>query len=161
MRLSRILGSVIRFMWGHRLHGRTISTSGSSARTLSAIEHSVIITTRLGWLLRTQLIMCAVEPVKSASAITSGGHSGCAMICTDGSASRYIFSSSPVKRSCTSHAPFQAMIFTVVCEATYFARYWSGTKITVSLLRLSTTSTAFDEVQQMSTSAFTSADVLT
>ena len=29
-----------------------------------------------------------VEPVKSASASTSGGHSGCAMICTEGSASR-------------------------------------------------------------------------
>src|SRR6266576_1157406 len=57
-------------MCGHRLHGRTISTSGSSACTLSAIEHSVIITTRLGCLLRTQLIMCAVEPVKSASAST-------------------------------------------------------------------------------------------
>src|SRR5438105_10656584 len=148
-------------MCGQRLQGRTISTSGSSALMLSAIEHSVIITTRLGWVLRTQLIMCAVEPVKSASAITSGGHSGCAMICTDGSASRYILSSAPVKRSCTSQAPFQAMMRTLVCDATYLARYWSGTKITVSRPRLSTTSTAFDEVQQMSTSAFTSAEVLT
>ena len=60
------------------------STSGSSACTLSAIEHSVTITTRLGLFLRTQSIMCAVEPVKSDAAITSGGHSGCAMICTDG-----------------------------------------------------------------------------
>src|SRR6266404_9770521 len=77
-------------MCGHRLHGRTISTSGISAWTLSAIEHSVIITTRLGRLLRTQLIMCAVEPVKSASASTSGGHSGCAMICTDGSEERRV-----------------------------------------------------------------------
>src|SRR6266850_650169 len=122
MRLSRILGSVIRFMCGHRLHGRTISTSGSSAWTLSAIEHSVIITTRLGRLVRN---------------------------------------SSPVKRSCTSQAPFQAMIFTLVFEATYFARYWSGRKITVGALRLSTTCTALDDVQQMSISAFTSADVLT
>src|ERR1700733_15301536 len=148
-------------MCGHRLHGRTISTSGSSAWTLSAIEHSVIITTRLGCVLRTQLIMCAVEPVKSASASTSGGHSGCAMICTEGSASRYERNSSPVKRSCTSQAPFQAMIFALVFEATYFARYWSGRKITVGAPRLSTTSTALDEVQQMSTSAFTSAEVLT
>src|ERR1700748_341062 len=53
------------------------------------------------------------------------------------------------------------MIFTLVCDATYFARYWSGTKITVGTLRLSTTCTALDEVQQMSTSAFTSAEVLT
>src|ERR1700722_15049440 len=71
-RVSRILGNVIRFMCGHRLHGRTISTSGSSAWTLSAIEHSVIITNRLGCLSRIQLIMCAVEPVKSASATPAG-----------------------------------------------------------------------------------------
>ena len=105
--------------------------------------------------------MCAVEPVKSASAITSGGHSGCAMICTDGSLARTSLSSSPVKRSCTSQWPFQAMIFTLVCEATYFARYSSGRKITRSAPRLSTTCTAFDDVQQMSLSAFTSAEVLT
>ena len=53
------------------------------------------------------------------------------------------------------------MIFTPVFEATYFARYWSGRKITVGAPRLSTTCTALDEVQQMSTSAFTSAEVLT
>ena len=33
--------------------------------------------------------------------------------------------------------------------------------MTSGALRLSTTATAFDEVQQMSTSAFTSAEVLT
>src|SRR5260221_424170 len=53
------------------------------------------------------------------------------------------------------------MIFTLVFEATYFARYWSGRKITVGAFRLSTTSTALEEVQQISTSAFTSAEVLT
>ena len=53
------------------------------------------------------------------------------------------------------------MIFTLVCEATYFARYWSGTKITLSTPRLSTTCKAFDDVQVMSLSAFTSAEVLT
>src|SRR6201999_3916069 len=37
-RLSKIFGSVIRFMCGHKLHGRIISISGSSAWTLSAIE---------------------------------------------------------------------------------------------------------------------------
>ena len=66
-----------------------------------------------------------------------------------------------MKRSCTSQAPCQEMIFTLVCPATYFARYWSGRKMTVSLPRLSTTSRAFEEVQQMSISAFTSAEVLT
>jgi hypothetical protein len=83
------------------------------------------------------------------------------MICTEGSASRYARNSSPVKRSCTSQAPFQAIIFTFVLEATYLARYWSGRKITVGALRLSTTCTALEEVQQISISAFTSADVLT
>ena len=41
------------------------------------------------------------------------------------------------------------------------ARNWSGSMITVGASRLSTTCTALDEVQQMSTSAFTSAEVLT
>jgi hypothetical protein len=53
------------------------------------------------------------------------------------------------------------MIFTLVWDATHLARYWSGRNITVSAPRLSTTSTALDEVQQMSLSAFTSAEVLT
>ena len=105
--------------------------------------------------------MCAVEPVKSAAAMTSGGHSGCAMICTEGSLARTALSSSAVKRSCTSQWPFQAMIFTLVCEATYFARYSSGTMMTRSAPRLSTTCTAFEDVQQMSLSAFTSAEVFT
>ncbi len=52
------------------------------------MEHSVTMTTRFGFSRLTQSIMCAVEPVKSASAITSGGHSGCAMIWIDGSLSR-------------------------------------------------------------------------
>src|SRR5258708_32984439 len=159
-RLSRIFGSVIRFVCGQRLHGGVNSTSGSAAGTLSAIEHSVTSTTRFGLFLRTQSIICAVEPVKSDAAITSGGHSGCATICTDGSLARTMASSSPVKRSCTSHEPFQAMIFTLVWEATYFARYWSGTKITLSTPRLSTTCNAFDDVQVISLSAFTSAEVL-
>ena len=58
-----MFGSVMRFMCGQKLHGRTNSTSGSSAFTLSAIEHSVTITTRFGLCLRTQSIMPAVEPV--------------------------------------------------------------------------------------------------
>src|SRR5581483_694090 len=53
------------------------------------------------------------------------------------------------------------MILTSVLDATYLAKYWSGRKITVGAFRLSTTCSAFDDVQQMSTSAFTSAEVLT
>ena len=105
--------------------------------------------------------MAAVEPVKSAAAITSGGHSGWAMIFTPGSAARSAAISSPVKRSCTSQWPFQAMISTLVLVCTYLARYSSGRKITRGAPRLSTTFTAFDDVQQMSHSAFTAALVLT
>ena len=57
--------------------------------------------------------------------------------------------------------PFQRMSFTSVFVATYLPRYSSGKKITRSTPRLSTTCTAFDEVQQISVSAFTSADEFT
>ena len=67
-------------MCGQRLHGRTNSTSGASTATFAAIEHSVTSTTLRGRLFFTQLIIAAVEPVKSAPSMTSGGHSGCAMI---------------------------------------------------------------------------------
>ncbi len=78
----------MRFMCGQRLHGRTNSTLGASTATLSLIEHSVTSSTFDGWLSLTHLIMPLVEPVKSASASTSGAHSGCATIFTPGSLSR-------------------------------------------------------------------------
>ena len=83
------------------------------------------------------------------------------MICVPGSAARMSAMSSAVKRSCTSQRPFQAMISTLVCVCTYLARYSSGISSTRGAPRLSTTFTAFDEVQQMSHSAFTAAEVLT
>src|SRR5262249_29579233 len=109
--------------------------------------------------------MPEVEPAKSASAMTSGGHSGWASTTTPGLAFRYDLMSSAVKRSCTSPWPLQVVMWTGVCLATFFARDSSGTMMTVSTLRsaaiASTTSTALDDVQQMSDSAFTSADVFT
>ena len=57
--------------------------------------------------------------------------------------------------------PFQAIISTSVCEATYFAKYSSGKKITFLTPRDSTILTAFADVQQISVSAFTSAEVFT
>ena len=42
---SRMFSSVMRFMCGHRLHGRRNSVPGDSTATLSLIEHSVTITT--------------------------------------------------------------------------------------------------------------------
>src|SRR3989304_5964025 len=48
--------------------------------------------------------MAEVEPVKSAAAITSGGHSGCARICRLGLPSRSLFNSSAVEGSGPSPA---------------------------------------------------------
>src|SRR6266700_1613476 len=106
-----------------------------------------------------------VEPAKSAASTTSGGHSGWASTIRPGWAARMDSMSATEKRLCTSQWPFQAMILTAVCLATFCARYSSGIMITVSTPHSaamnSTTSTALDDVQQMSDSAFTSADVLT
>ena len=66
-----------------------------------------------------------------------------------------------VKRSCTSQWPAQVMIFTPVCAAMFCARYSSGSMITASVPSDSMTLRALPEVQQMSDSAFTAADVLT
>ena len=65
------------------------------------------------------------------------------------------------KRSCTSQWPFQAMISTLVFEATYFARYSSGKKMTRGTPSASTICTALPLVTQTSDSALTSADVFT
>jgi len=57
------------------------------------------------------------------------------------------------------------MILTLVCLATFWARNSSGIMMTEETPHWaamdSTTSTALEEVQQMSDSAFTSAEVLT
>src|SRR5690625_3541901 len=79
---ARMLPRLLRFMCGHRLHGRTISTSGSSAAMLSLIEHSVMRATRAGCSRATWATICAVEPEMSLAATTSGGHSGWAMTST-------------------------------------------------------------------------------
>src|SRR5271166_6385676 len=105
--------------------------------------------------------MSAVEPVKSASTTTSGGHSGWASTTAPGYASRNSRMSAAVNCSCTSQRPRQAMISTLVCAATFLARYSSGVMTTRGTPSDSTTLTAFAEVQQMSEAAFTAADVLT
>ena len=79
----------MRFMCGHRLQGRTNSVTPSvSVAMLSAMEHSVTSSTRLGFFVFTKSIIAAVEPAKSLTSTTSGGHSGCAMIVIDGSSAR-------------------------------------------------------------------------
>ena len=69
--------------------------------------------------------------------------------------------SSGVKRSCTSQWPFQAMISTLVWAAMLRARYSSGIMMTFGTPSASTIFLALPEVQQMSLSAFTAAEVLT
>src|SRR5215467_1015050 len=60
--VRRILGKVIRFICGHRLQGRTNSSSGYCNATLSLIEHSVSSTTLGGRFLPTKSAIAAVEP---------------------------------------------------------------------------------------------------
>ena len=67
-----------------------------------------------------------------------------------------------MKRSCTSQWPCQRMISIVVWAATQLAEVLVGQEDHARRRRSdSTTSTAFAEVQQMSDSAFTAAEVLT
>ena len=109
--------------------------------------------------------MAAVEPAKSATSSTSAGHSGWASTSASGQAALTSRISAAVKRSCTSQRPCQAMIRMWVCRATLRARNSSGIRITRSVphrrAASSTTCTALALVQQMSVSAFTSAEVLT
>src|SRR5262245_40232553 len=69
--------------------------------------------------------------------------------------------SAAVKRSCTSQWPFQAIILTFVSLATFCAKYSSGNMMTSGTPNDSTIFTALPEVQQISDSAFTAADVFT
>ncbi len=67
-----------------------------------------------------------------------------------------------MKRSCTSQAPCQAMIFTLVWRATLAREEAVGHhNHRVGAEALDHLAPHWTEVQQMSTSAFTSADVLT
>ena len=127
----RIFGSVMRFMCGQRLQGRTNSICGNSTATLSAIEHSVTSTTRAGR-------RCAQVPDHARGrADVVGGleHVGRTLGVRQhrrrpGAACGSDRISSPVKRSCTSQWPFHRMISVFVRAATYFPRYSSGRKIT-------------------------------
>ena len=128
---------------------------------MSLIEHSVTIITFSGWLSLTYFIIPLVEPAKSDAWITSGGHSGCAIILIPGLAFLISFISSSLNCSWTSQVPFHDIISVFVCEATYLAKKSSGKNITFLTLRDSTILTAFADVQHTSVSAFTSAEVFT
>ena len=144
-----MLSSVMRFMCGHRLHGRMNSTSGVSTATLEAIEHSVTSMTFCGRLVLTHLIMAEVEPVKSAAF----DHFGRALGMRDDLArlvidARMSAMSCAVNRSCTSQ---RALPRDDLHLGLATARTSPGTgrecSRTRGTPRLSTTFTAFDEVQ--------------
>ena len=119
---SNIFGSVIFFIWGHILHGLTKSTFGFSIWILSLIEHSVTIITFFGWLSFTYFIIPDVDPAKSLASITSGGHSGCAIILIPGLFFLISSISFLLNWSWTIQIPFHEIISTSVWEATYLAR---------------------------------------
>ncbi|MNU02324.1 hypothetical protein D3C72_2459910 [compost metagenome] len=66
-----------------------------------------------------------------------------------------------MKVSCTSQAPAQVMTFLPVFLAVLAARYWSGIMMTVSPSTRLTMSSALEEVQHTSVTAFTAAEVFT
>ena len=89
-RLCSTFGSVLRFMCGQRLHGRTNSTLGILARdvvghrALGHEQHARRRSAACSSTRPTYSTMPCVEPTKSASASTSGGHSGCAITTSAG-----------------------------------------------------------------------------
>ena len=107
------------------------------------------------------MLIPEVEPVKSEAAITSGGHSGWVRTIISGFCFLISSISCALNLSCTIQVPTHDIIWTFVFDYTYFAMYWSGKKITLSAPRDSTTLTALADVQQISDSALTSADVFT
>ena len=70
----------------------------------------------------TYLIIPEVDPAKSLALITSGGHSGWAIIFIPGLFFLISLISFSLNWSWTIQIPFHEIISTSVCEATYFAR---------------------------------------
>ena len=102
--------------------------------------------------------MAVVEPTKSASASTSGGHSGCATSMAP-NCSRACLACAAVNLACTSQRPCHRISSTAVWPATWRPRNSSGRKITFGVPIASTTCTALAELQMASDSAFTAAEV--
>src|SRR5574340_503436 len=98
----------------------------------------------------------------SARSWISGGHSGWATSSALGCSILERVTSSRVSWTWwTLQNPSQAMILFFVRLAAKAERFRSGMQMTVSSLSDSTTFTTFDEVQQMSLSALTAAEVFT
>ena len=120
------------------------------------------MTTRGGRFFSTQEIMPAVEPTKSASASTSGGHSGCAMTRTPGMVGA-IAAQLLAREALVHHAAafpedhLDAGLRSDPAPEVLVGQEDDACRAPSD----STTATALPDVQQMSDSAFTSADVLT
>ena len=97
------------------------------------------------------------------SALVAHPHSGWMNSSASGSSATRAFRSAPLMPAWTWHSPSQmCMLSRCSWRWTWAPRNWSGQNSTsVSSGTDATTSTAFDEVQQMSVSAFTAAVVLT
>ena len=128
----RILGSVMRFMCGQRLQGRTNSTSGMldgdvvAHRALGDHHHAAAV---------RRLAEVPDHAGGRAHVVGLGEHVGRALrvgehVERPGRRRGRPRISAPVKRSCTSQCPFQRMTRPSVCVATYLPRYSSGRKMT-------------------------------
>ena len=96
-------------------------------------------------------------------ALVAQPHSGWMNSSASGSSATRALRSAPLMPACTWHSPSQMCMFSRPSwRCTWAPRNWSGQNSTsVSSGIEATTSTALDEVQQMSVSALTAAVVLT
>ena len=170
------LAGVIIFMYLHtaaRFTGSKI-TSGLALRSWWSIPVSVATSTLAAVVCSAAVTMPAVDRilVRSAgttpaparySALVAQPHSGWMNSSASGSAITRSRRSAPLIPACTWHSPIQmCMLSRPVRRCTWAPRNWSGqNRISWSAGIERTTSTALDDVQQMSVSAFTAAVVFT
>ena len=158
---SRIFGSVMRFICGQRLHGRTNSTLGASTATLSLIEHSVTSST-----LRRLVILHPFDHAGGrAGEVGLGEHVGRAFRVRDDlhAGVALAIGAELLAGEALMHLamalPGDDLDLGLGLHP--FGEIFVGDHDHPRRPSDSTTRTAFEEVQQMSDSAFTSAEVLT
>ena len=135
---------------------------GAAAASPVSSPPSVTTMTSGSPALAAQRIIWLVENTWSASALTSGLHSGCAITGAPGCAALASSTISSETWSWIGQHPSHTVISTSgSCAAIHRPRFRSGPKRTRGAPRERTTSTALAEVQQTSVSALTSADEFT
>src|SRR6266496_6130676 len=106
--------------------------------------------------------IAVVEQTSSASSRTSARHSGCAMMTESGFADLTRLTDAERSTSCTGQQPsYTTTSFSGTFDATHRPRFLSGVKRIFFWGRERTTDAALALVQQMSESAFTSAEEFT